>query len=39
MTELPRREFVIQGSAALAALTALHASRLAQAFPADPATR
>ena len=36
MAELPRREFVIQGSAALAGLTILHASRLAQAFPSRP---
>jgi DMSO/TMAO reductase YedYZ molybdopterin-dependent catalytic subunit len=36
MAELPRRDFVIQGSAALAALAVLQASRLAQAFPSSP---
>jgi len=36
MAALPRREFVLQGSAALAALTILQASRLAQAFPSTP---
>jgi len=36
MAELRRREFVLQGSAALAALTVLQASRLAQAFPSRP---
>lgn len=36
MAELRRREFVIQGSAALAGLTVLQASRLAQAFPSRP---
>ncbi len=36
MIELPRREFMLQGSAAIAALTAFQASRLAQAFPGSP---
>src|SRR5262245_1822069 len=36
MAQRPRRDFVIQGSAALAALTVLQASRLAQAFPSRP---
>ena len=36
MAELPRREFVIQGSAALAGLAVLHASKLVQAFPSRP---
>jgi DMSO/TMAO reductase YedYZ molybdopterin-dependent catalytic subunit len=36
MAEIARREFVIQGSAALAGLTILQASRLAQAFPSRP---
>ena len=36
MTELRRREFMLQGSAAIAALTAFQASRLAQAFPSGP---
>jgi DMSO/TMAO reductase YedYZ molybdopterin-dependent catalytic subunit len=33
MRDIPRREFVIHGSAALAGLTILQASRLAHAFP------
>jgi DMSO/TMAO reductase YedYZ molybdopterin-dependent catalytic subunit len=36
MAELARREFVINGSAALAGLAILHASRLVQAFPSRP---
>ncbi len=36
MIELPRREFMLQGSAAIAALAAFQASRLAQAFPGSP---
>ena len=36
MAELPRREFVIQGSAALAGLTVLYATHAAQAFPSRP---
>ncbi len=36
MSDLPRRDFVLQGSAALAGLTILHASRLALAFPSQP---
>jgi DMSO/TMAO reductase YedYZ molybdopterin-dependent catalytic subunit len=33
MSNLPRREFIIQGSAALAALAVFHSSRFARAFP------
>jgi len=36
MAELPRREFIIQGSAALAGLAILRASHLAQAYPGSP---
>jgi DMSO/TMAO reductase YedYZ molybdopterin-dependent catalytic subunit len=36
MAELPRREFVIQGGAALAGLTVLQAARLARAYPSRP---
>jgi DMSO/TMAO reductase YedYZ molybdopterin-dependent catalytic subunit len=36
MAEHPRREFILQGTAALAGLTVLHASRFAQAFPSRP---
>src|SRR5437899_270170 len=36
MGQLPRREFVIQGSAVLAGLAVLHAARMAQAFPSRP---
>ena len=36
MAELQRREFFIQGGAALAALTVLQASRLARAYPSKP---
>jgi DMSO/TMAO reductase YedYZ molybdopterin-dependent catalytic subunit len=36
MAELRRREFLVQGSAALAALTVLQASRLAHAYPGRP---
>jgi DMSO/TMAO reductase YedYZ molybdopterin-dependent catalytic subunit len=34
--DVPRRKFVLQGSAALAGLTVLHASFLARAFPSRP---
>ena len=34
--DVPRREFVVQGSAALAGLAVLHASFLARAFPSRP---
>jgi DMSO/TMAO reductase YedYZ molybdopterin-dependent catalytic subunit len=36
MAALPRRKFVLQCSAAIAALTILQASRIAQAFPSGP---
>jgi DMSO/TMAO reductase YedYZ molybdopterin-dependent catalytic subunit len=36
MPDIPRRDFVIQGGAALAGMAILQASRLAQAFPSGP---
>src|SRR6266436_2919634 len=36
MAALPRREFIIQGGAAIAALTVLRATHLAQAYPGRP---
>ena len=36
MPNLQRREFIVQGSAVLAGIAALHASRLAYAFPTQP---
>ena len=36
MAALPRREFIIQGGAAIAALTVVRATHLAQAYPGRP---
>jgi hypothetical protein len=36
MAALPRREFIIQGGAAIAALTVLRATHLAHAYPGRP---
>ncbi len=36
MRNLRRREFIVQGSATLAAIAGLYASRLVHAFPARP---